>query len=202
MIYAKITASSTRTRSNDFRNEIRSYFGTGTQLQEMYITPSLLTDAQLGRPGGGREMVARQCRGAEGYALDRRRSRRGSRSMAGLPGRPPKGSWCCAIRVITRRQLASNLRMRSNCRQTPLRTTLPKARGNATPGGLQFRCARSSRAHFILLRLKCRRWTLHHAVGCRMRGDSRKHGRACCRPYGVKPDPPSNAELVADQCAS
>ena len=30
---------------NDFRNEIRSYFGTGTQLQEMYITPSLLTEA-------------------------------------------------------------------------------------------------------------------------------------------------------------
>ncbi len=29
----------------DFRNEIRSYFGTGTQLQEMYITPSLLTTA-------------------------------------------------------------------------------------------------------------------------------------------------------------
>jgi len=27
----------------DFRNEIHSYFGTGTQLQEMYITPSLLT---------------------------------------------------------------------------------------------------------------------------------------------------------------
>jgi hypothetical protein len=30
---------------NDLRNEIRSYFGTGTQLQEMYMTPSLLTDA-------------------------------------------------------------------------------------------------------------------------------------------------------------
>ena len=29
----------------DFRNEIRSYFGTGTQLQEMYITPSSLTPA-------------------------------------------------------------------------------------------------------------------------------------------------------------
>jgi hypothetical protein len=28
---------------NDFRNEVRSYFGTGTQLQEMYITPSLLS---------------------------------------------------------------------------------------------------------------------------------------------------------------
>ncbi len=30
---------------NDFRNEVRSYFGTGTQLQEMYITPPLLTTA-------------------------------------------------------------------------------------------------------------------------------------------------------------
>ena len=28
---------------NDFRNEVRSYFGSGTQLQEMYITPALLT---------------------------------------------------------------------------------------------------------------------------------------------------------------
>ncbi|MFC5862298.1 enterotoxin [Acidicapsa dinghuensis] len=28
---------------HDFRNEVRSYFGTGTQLQEMYITPSLLS---------------------------------------------------------------------------------------------------------------------------------------------------------------
>jgi len=30
---------------SDFANEVHSYFGTGTQLQEMYITPSLLTDA-------------------------------------------------------------------------------------------------------------------------------------------------------------
>ena len=30
---------------NDFANEVHSYFGTGTQLQEMYITPSLLSDA-------------------------------------------------------------------------------------------------------------------------------------------------------------
>ena len=29
----------------DFRNEVRSYFGSGTQLQEMYITPSLLSTA-------------------------------------------------------------------------------------------------------------------------------------------------------------
>lgn len=31
--------------SNDFRNEVRSYFGTGTQTQEMYLTPSLLSQA-------------------------------------------------------------------------------------------------------------------------------------------------------------
>ncbi len=29
--------------SNDFESEVHDYFGTGTQLQEMYITPSLLT---------------------------------------------------------------------------------------------------------------------------------------------------------------
>jgi len=31
--------------AEDFANEVHSYFGTGTQLQELYITPSLLTDA-------------------------------------------------------------------------------------------------------------------------------------------------------------
>jgi hypothetical protein len=30
---------------SDFSNEVRSYFGTGTQLQEMYITPSLLSES-------------------------------------------------------------------------------------------------------------------------------------------------------------
>ena len=31
--------------NGDFKNEVRDYFGTGTDLQEMYITPSLLTPA-------------------------------------------------------------------------------------------------------------------------------------------------------------
>ena len=43
MIYAKEHKDLDKDPGNDFRNEIRSYFGTGTQLQEMYITPSLLT---------------------------------------------------------------------------------------------------------------------------------------------------------------
>jgi hypothetical protein len=45
MIYARDHKHLDKDPGNDFRNEIRSYFGTGTQLQEMYITPSLLTQA-------------------------------------------------------------------------------------------------------------------------------------------------------------
>ena len=45
MIFAQSHKQLDKDPGNDFRNEIHSYFGTGTQLQEMYITPSLLTDA-------------------------------------------------------------------------------------------------------------------------------------------------------------
>jgi hypothetical protein len=44
MIYAQSHKQLDKDPSGDFRNEIRSYFGTGTQLQEMYITPSLLNE--------------------------------------------------------------------------------------------------------------------------------------------------------------
>lgn len=43
LIYAQHHRDLNKDPGNDFRNEIRSYFGTGTQLQEMYITPSLLS---------------------------------------------------------------------------------------------------------------------------------------------------------------
>lgn len=45
IIYARDHKHLNADPGNDFRNEVRSYFGTGTQLQEMYITPSLLTQA-------------------------------------------------------------------------------------------------------------------------------------------------------------
>ncbi len=45
MIYARDHPHLNQDPGNDFRSEVRSYFGTGTQLQEMYITPSLLTQA-------------------------------------------------------------------------------------------------------------------------------------------------------------
>ena len=43
IIYARYAKGLDSDPGHDFRNEVRDYFGTGTQLQEMYITPSLLT---------------------------------------------------------------------------------------------------------------------------------------------------------------
>ena len=44
LIYGRYAKGLDSDPEHDFQNEVRSYFGTGTQLQEMYITPSLLTE--------------------------------------------------------------------------------------------------------------------------------------------------------------
>ena len=44
IIYARYNRRLNTDPDDDFANEVHSYFGTGTQLQEMYITPSLLSD--------------------------------------------------------------------------------------------------------------------------------------------------------------
>lgn len=45
IVYAQKAPHLSSDPGNDFANEVHSYFGTGTQLQELYITPSLLTPA-------------------------------------------------------------------------------------------------------------------------------------------------------------
>jgi hypothetical protein len=45
IIYADKADQLSADPNDDFTDEVRSYFGSGTQLQEMYITPSLLTAA-------------------------------------------------------------------------------------------------------------------------------------------------------------
>lgn len=45
IIYAKENHRLNTDPGHDFGNEVHSYFGSGTQLQELYITPSLLTPA-------------------------------------------------------------------------------------------------------------------------------------------------------------
>lgn len=44
IIYARYDKRLNDDPGNDFANEVRSYFGTGTQLQEMYLTPELLSE--------------------------------------------------------------------------------------------------------------------------------------------------------------
>ena len=45
MIYAQHAHNLDTDPNGDFESEVRAYFGTGTQLQEMYLTPGLLTPA-------------------------------------------------------------------------------------------------------------------------------------------------------------
>lgn len=45
IIYAKSAEGLNTDPHDDFTNEVRDYFGSGTQLQEMYITPSLLSQS-------------------------------------------------------------------------------------------------------------------------------------------------------------
>ena len=43
VIYARHANHLDSDPQDDFRSDVRAYFGTGTQLQELYITPALLT---------------------------------------------------------------------------------------------------------------------------------------------------------------
>ena len=45
IIYAQKAKNLDTDPGNDFRDEVRDYFGEGTQLQELYVTPGLLTPA-------------------------------------------------------------------------------------------------------------------------------------------------------------
>lgn len=45
LIYARYAKDLDTDPGRDFTSEVRAYFGTGTELQEMYITPSLLSSA-------------------------------------------------------------------------------------------------------------------------------------------------------------
>ncbi|MFM0076405.1 enterotoxin [Paraburkholderia sediminicola] len=45
ILYAQCNLRLNTATGDDFANEVRSYFGSGTQLQELYITPALLTES-------------------------------------------------------------------------------------------------------------------------------------------------------------
>jgi hypothetical protein len=84
MIYAERHEQLKEDPSNSFRNEIRSYFGTGTQLQEMYITPSLLNTQNWDDLAEAAKWSALQRRRVEAHSLGRRRSSMGRGLRMGI----------------------------------------------------------------------------------------------------------------------
>ena len=44
LLFARFAPNLSTDPNNEFVDEIRSYFGSGTQLQELYLTPSLLSE--------------------------------------------------------------------------------------------------------------------------------------------------------------
>ena len=76
LIYAQAGAATwARTPTDDFADEVRDYFGAGTQLQEMYITPALLTSKNWDDLAESARWSRANASGAQRYPLDRRRSR-------------------------------------------------------------------------------------------------------------------------------
>ena len=60
LIYARHANKLNTDPHHDFRSEIQAYFGTGTQLQEMYVTPSLLSSDDWDSLAEGARWARRQ----------------------------------------------------------------------------------------------------------------------------------------------
>lgn len=82
IIYAKENRNLNADPGHDFANEVRSYFATGTQLQELYITPALLTEADW-------DLLADAAR----WARDNAAVLRDSHWVGGDPGRLDVYGW-------------------------------------------------------------------------------------------------------------
>ena len=80
MIYARYAERLGDDPNHDFADEVHSYFGTGTQLQEMYITPTLLSNDDWDVLAETAKWSREQRADAQRLPLDRRRSR-ASRSL-------------------------------------------------------------------------------------------------------------------------
>lgn len=93
-----------------FPHEVHAYFGTGTQLQEMYITPSLLSAADwdvLAKAATGRVTMPAYCRIPIGWEA----ILENWKCMAGPLGHPRKGFLHCGTLAI-RRKVSRSIRRR------------------------------------------------------------------------------------------
>ena len=95
IIYAKENRNLSSDPGHDFASEVRSYFATGTQLQELYITPTLLTEADW-------DVLAEAAR----WARDNAEVLRDSHWIGGDPGRLDVygwGAWSPKKSIVTLR---------------------------------------------------------------------------------------------------
>ena len=99
----------------DMIDEIRSFFASGVNLQELYVTPDVDDAGGLGCAGRGRELVAGQRRRAGRHALDRRRSGERGDLRLGVVGQAERHPLACATRRISRRTSRSTSPRRSSC---------------------------------------------------------------------------------------
>jgi len=126
MIYAKQAKNLGDDPAGDFRREVRDYFGTGTQLQEMYISPDLLS-AKIGtilrRRPAGRTATRRPWWTTTGSAA----TRPSWSPTAGRRGRRPRGFSRCATPATSRKHSPSMCRRRWNCRRARRNAIAPPA---------------------------------------------------------------------------
>ena len=84
IIYAKNASHLTNMSDADFADQAREFFGNGTQLQEMYITPALLDKQNWDDLAEAAKWSRAERRRAGGHPLDWRRSRQGRSLWLGV----------------------------------------------------------------------------------------------------------------------
>ena len=126
IIYAKQAKNLDTDPQDDFANEVHDYFGSGTQLQEMYVTPSLLSaanwdtlaEAAAWSRANADVLVDTHWIGGDPGCW---------KSTGGRHGIPGRRCWCCGTLRTSRRISALTSRRRLSCppmQRAPTRCTV------------------------------------------------------------------------------
>jgi len=154
LIYAQHAKNLSTDPANDFADEVRDYFGTGTQLQEMYITPSLLSKENwdvLARRRSGRGTTPVSCAIRTGSA----EIRRNWKSTVGLRGRRRRQSSSCGTRATSHSGSHWTSGRHLRFPEMRPRTLRRRARGQKTAPCQLFDSVQASRMCFRWRRSKC-----------------------------------------------
>ena len=135
IMYARLGHAAQAGRdAKDLVDEFRMFFGDGTQFQELYVTPQMMTPAlwaRWPRRPAGRGRTPTCWRIHIGSAA----MPAGASPMATRRGRRARGFSACAIPVGGRKSLRSHWPRRLNCPLVPRRRSRSRARGRPTRPG-------------------------------------------------------------------